>query len=40
MAALPPSTPADGAQLHPAAAPAPPEVVGPAVRALPGAERE
>ena len=40
MAALPPSTPADGAQVHPAAAPAPPEVVGPAVRARPWAEGE
>jgi len=40
MAALPPSTPADGAQLHPAAAPAPPEVVGPLVRSRPWAERE
>jgi len=40
MAALPPSTPADGAQLHPAAAPAPPEVFGPRVRSRPWAERE
>jgi peptide/nickel transport system permease protein len=40
MAALPPSTPADGAQLHPAAAPAPPEVAGPRVRSRPWAERE
>ncbi|HTG12856.1 MAG TPA: nickel transporter permease [Candidatus Eisenbacteria bacterium] len=40
MAALPPSTPADGAQLHPAAAPAPPEVVGPRVRSRSWAERE
>ena len=40
MAALPPSTPADGAQLHPAAAPAPPEVVGRLVRSRPWAERE
>jgi len=40
MAALPPSTPADGAQLHPAAALAPPEVVGPRVRSRPWAERE
>jgi peptide/nickel transport system permease protein len=40
MAALPPSTPADGAQLHPAAAPAPPDVVGPRVRSRPWAERE
>jgi peptide/nickel transport system permease protein len=38
MAALPPSTPADGAQLHPAAAP--PEVVGRLVRSRPWAERE
>jgi len=40
MAALPPSTPADGAQLRPAAPPAPPEVVGPLVRSRPWAERE
>jgi peptide/nickel transport system permease protein len=40
MAASPPSTPADGAQLHPAAAPAPPEVVGRLVRSRPWAERE
>jgi peptide/nickel transport system permease protein len=40
MAALPPSTPADRAQLHPAAAPAPPEVVGRLVRSRPWAERE
>ena len=40
MAALPPSTPADGAQLRPAAPPAPPEVVGRLVRSRPWAERE
>jgi len=40
MAALPPSTPGEGARLHPAAAPAPPEVVGRLVRSRPWAEHE
>ena len=39
MAALPPSTPAEGAQLHPAAAPAAPELAPP-VRPRPWADRE
>jgi peptide/nickel transport system permease protein len=40
MATLPPSPPAEGARLRPAATPAPPEVVAPPARMRPWADRE